>query len=82
MGFGVPVSRWFRKELKDYVFEILFDRRTSNRGFFRREGVKQLLDEHLALQYDHSAKIWALLVLEIWFRIFMDQEGNFFSFGV
>jgi asparagine synthase (glutamine-hydrolysing) len=81
MGFGVPVSRWFRKELKNYVYEILLDPRTLNRGYFRRKGIERLLDEHACMRYDHSPKIWALLFLEIWFRVFMDQEGDFFSYA-
>jgi asparagine synthase (glutamine-hydrolysing) len=76
MGFGVPVSRWFRNELKDYVHEILLDPRTLNRGYFRREGIERLLNDHIELRYDHSAKIWALLFLEMWFRVFMDREGD------
>ena len=81
MGFGVPVSRWFRKELKDYVYEILLDPKTLNRGYFKREGIERLLNEHITLRYDHSAKIWALLVLEMWFRVFMDREGDFLLHG-
>jgi len=81
MGFGVPVSRWFRNELKDYIYEILLDSRTLNRGYFKREGIERLLDEHACMRYDHSGKIWALLFLEIWFRVFMDQEGDFFSYA-
>ena len=81
MGFGVPVSRWFKKELKEYIYEILMDSRTLNRGYFRREGIERLLDEHITSRYDHSAKIWALLILEIWFRVFMDKEGDFGSHG-
>jgi len=81
MGFGVPVSRWFRNELKDYVYDILLDPRTLNRGYFRREGVQRLLNDHIALRYDHSAKIWALLFLEMWFRVFIDKEGESFLHG-
>ena len=81
MGFGVPISRWFRNELKDYIYEILLDSRTLNRGYFKREGIERLLDEHACMRYDHSSKIWALLFLEIWFRVFMDQEGDFFSYA-
>jgi asparagine synthase (glutamine-hydrolysing) len=77
MGFGVPISRWFRKELKDYIYEILLDRKTLNRGYFKREGIERLLNDHIALRYDHSARIWALLFLEIWFRAFMDREVDF-----
>jgi asparagine synthase (glutamine-hydrolysing) len=77
MGFGVPVSRWFRNELKGYVYDVLLDSRSLKRGYFRREGIQRLLDEHSHMRYDHSAKIWALLFLEMWFRIFMDREGGF-----
>ena len=79
MGFAVPVSQWFRKELKDYAWDVLLDHRTLNRGYFRKDGVERLLNEHLERRYDHSAKLWALLVLEIWFRVFIDGEGDFGS---
>jgi asparagine synthase (glutamine-hydrolysing) len=78
MGFVVPISRWFRNELKDYVYDILLDPRTLKRGYFRREGVERLLNDHIALRYDHSSKIWALLFLEMWFRVFIDKEGDSF----
>jgi asparagine synthase (glutamine-hydrolysing) len=81
MGFGVPVSRWFRNELKDYVYDILLDPRTLNRGYFRRDGVERLINDHLAARYDHSSKIWALLFLEIWFRVFIDREGDSLSYA-
>ena len=79
MGFGVPVSRWFRKELKDYIFEVLLDPKTLSRGYFKKETIERLLNEHVELRYDHSTRIWALLVLEIWFRIFMDKEDGLVS---
>lgn len=75
MGFGVPVSRWFRNELKDYVYEILLDPRTLKRGYFKRESIERLLNDHSHLRYDHSSKIWALLFLEMWFRVFIDKGG-------
>ena len=81
MGFGVPVSRWFRNDLKDYVYEILLDRKTLNRGYFKREGIEHLLNDHIELRYDHSARIWALLFLEIWFRVFIDKGGDSFLHG-
>ena len=81
MGFGVPVSRWFRNELKDYVYDILLDPRTLKRGYFRREGIERLLNNHIALRYDHSAKIWSLLFLEMWFRVFIDKEGDSCLYG-
>ncbi len=77
MGFGVPISRWFRNELRDYAYEILLDGRTLSRGYFKRQGVERLLNDHMDLRYDHSIRIWALLFLEIWFRVFIEGEGDF-----
>ena len=79
MGFAVPMARWFRKDLREYVSKMLLETRTLNRGYFRGEGIKRLLNEHLALRYDHSAKLWALLVLEFWFRVFVDGEEDLVS---
>jgi asparagine synthase (glutamine-hydrolysing) len=76
MGFGVPMARWIREDLRNYVYDILLDRKALQREYFRREGIEQLLEEHLSLRYDHSAKIWALLFLEVWFRIFIDRKGD------
>jgi asparagine synthase (glutamine-hydrolysing) len=77
MGFGVPMARWIREDLRNYVYDVLLDRKAVQREYFRKEGIEQLLEEHLSLRYDHSAKIWALLFLEVWFRIFIDQKGDF-----
>jgi len=75
MGFGVPVSRWFRNELKEYMYEILLDPRSLKRGYFKEESVERLLRDHVEGRYDHSSKIWSLLFLEIWFRTFVDRGG-------
>ena len=76
MGFGVPLSKWFRNELKEYIYAILLDDKTLSRGYFKREGIERLLNDHIGLRYDHSSRIWALLFLEVWFRVFMDREGD------
>ncbi|MDR0871750.1 MAG: asparagine synthase C-terminal domain-containing protein, partial [Planctomycetaceae bacterium] len=68
MGFGVPLDHWFRGPLKNYVKEILLDRQTVQRGMFRQEYVEQLLTEHFGNRFDHAYRIWALLILELWFR--------------
>ncbi len=68
MGFGVPLDYWFRNELKDYTRQVLLDPQTLGRGYFRPEAVRRLLDEHQQGHFDHSARLWALLVLELWHR--------------
>ena len=81
MGFGVPLARWFRKELKEFARETLLDPQTLGRGYFKKKGIERMLDDHTRQRYDHSAKIWALLFLEMWFRVFVDKDANLISTG-
>jgi asparagine synthase (glutamine-hydrolysing) len=68
MGFGVPISRWFREELRQELKEILLDSACLTRGLFRPETVTRLVAEHLDGKREHSHRLWALLMLELWFR--------------
>ena len=63
-GFGVPLRRWFRVDLRELARETL----TADRGWFRPEEVRRLLDEHVAGQADHGHRLWCLLMLELWIR--------------
>jgi asparagine synthase (glutamine-hydrolysing) len=74
MGFGVPINRWFRTDLKQPAYDILLDSRTIGRGYFKRQAVQQLLDEHVSMCADHSYRLWALLWLELWHRMFVDKS--------
>jgi asparagine synthase (glutamine-hydrolysing) len=68
MGFGVPLDHWFRNELRDYTRDVLFDRRTIERGFFRPQAVAQLWEEQQQGRFNHGYRLWALLILELWQR--------------
>jgi asparagine synthase (glutamine-hydrolysing) len=74
MGFGVPLHRWLRQELKQPAYDILLGSRSIGRGYFKPAAVRQLLDEHIGLRADHSYRIWALLLLELWHRMFIDRS--------
>ncbi|MEW5766968.1 MAG: asparagine synthase (glutamine-hydrolyzing) [bacterium] len=74
MGFGVPIGRWFRQELKDYAYEVLLDDRAKNRGYFDSNSVRRILDEHTSGRIDHRHRIWSLLNLELWHRMFIDHK--------
>jgi asparagine synthase (glutamine-hydrolysing) len=71
-GFGVPIARWFRQDLRDYVSDILLSRRFVERGYFRQDAVQKLISDHISGIFDNSYKIWALLMLELWHREFID----------
>lgn len=74
MGFGVPVGRWFRQELRDELTEVLLDRSTLDRGLFRPEAVRSLVDDHLSGRRERGHQLWALLMLELWMRNYLDSN--------
>ena len=73
MGFGVPLDEWFRKELKDYSYGILMSNDCTNRGYFKKDAIRKILDEHAAGKANNGARIWSLLFLELWHREFIDK---------
>jgi asparagine synthase (glutamine-hydrolysing) len=80
-GFAIPKDRWFRSEHREAAREILLDQRTVGRGYLRRDTVERLLSHHATGQRDYSTWIWCLLVLEIWFRTFVDAPAEKLDVG-
>jgi asparagine synthase (glutamine-hydrolysing) len=76
MGFGVPLDRWFRGELKDELRAVLLDPVAQARGLFRAEAVEQLIDDHIHSRKDNAYRLWALLMLELWFRNHVDPRPS------
>ncbi|HEY3488888.1 MAG TPA: asparagine synthase (glutamine-hydrolyzing) [Candidatus Deferrimicrobiaceae bacterium] len=66
MGFGIPVDRWLRNELRPLVEEHLSPERIRKEGFLRPEGVSRLVDEHMSGRTNHMYRIWALLMFSMW----------------
>jgi asparagine synthase (glutamine-hydrolysing) len=75
MGFGVPIDRWFRGELKDELRAVLLDPVALGRGWFRPDEVTRLIDEHVDSRRDHAYQLWALLMLELWARRWLDEPA-------
>ena len=71
-GFGVPISEWFRNELRPLAAELLLDARARQRGQIRPAAVKRLLDEHVSGRVDHGHRLWCLVMLELWQRTWVD----------
>ena len=68
-GFGVPLDRWFRSELKEAAADLLLAR---DRGLFDRAELKRLLHEHASGQADRGHQLWCLCLLELWQRRHVD----------
>ena len=75
MGFLVPIREWFRTSLRDFPAEILLDPRSLERGFFREEAVRRVIDDHHTGAADNSNKLWTLIQLELWLRTYVDAPA-------
>jgi len=66
MGFGVPIDRWFRGELKPLLLDYLSPERLKKEGLFDHAFVEGKIKEHLSGKVNHHYRLWALLMWEMW----------------
>lgn len=71
-GFGVPLGAWLRRDAS-LVRETLLSREARGRGLLDQAAVTRLIDAHIAGKRDHGQRLWALLTLEWWHRLFIDS---------
>jgi len=72
MGFGVPIDHWFRTDLKSFAYDTLLSTSARQRGLVKESYVRKMLDEHCGGVRLHHTRLWALLMLELWFRMWID----------
>lgn len=75
MGFGLPIEEWLRDGFGTYAREVLTSTAAKNRALFETEYTQNLLDEHISRRRLHHARIWAMLMLELWFVMWIDGDG-------
>ena len=66
MGFAVPIGDWFRGELRPMLRDTLFSTHAFGREHFDMKVVQRLVEEHQSKRVDHSQRLYALLMLELW----------------
>jgi asparagine synthase (glutamine-hydrolysing) len=76
MGFPVPIGRWLRGPFWPLVEEFVLSPRASSRGLFDRSVLGRLAEEHRRGEASHGDRLWLLLNLEVWHRVFVDGEGS------
>jgi asparagine synthase (glutamine-hydrolysing) len=75
-GFGVPVGLWFRGGLREFFVDVLTSSRTRQRGYFEPRFVDRLVREHVTERRDHTLRLWALVVFELWHRAYLDTRRS------
>ena len=74
-GFMFPVAYWFRNELYPLVSGMLKDSHFVQTGLLRPERVNQLVEDHRNNRVDNHVRLWMLLNLDIWHRLYIEDEG-------
>ncbi|AII13939.1 asparagine synthase (glutamine-hydrolyzing) [Campylobacter iguaniorum] len=72
LGLNPPMGIWLKNDLKKLIDEYLSKQSVKNRGLFNCEYIKQIIHEHETNKRDRSLYIWSLIVLEEWFRRYID----------
>jgi asparagine synthase (glutamine-hydrolysing) len=68
LGHSIPMKNWMRNhpKVKDFMLDVLSESRIKNRGYFQPDRVRLMIEEHLSSRRNHSHRLWALMVLELW----------------
>jgi asparagine synthase (glutamine-hydrolysing) len=76
VGFTVPLTRWFAGPWRGLIRDVLLADRCLDRGYYDPGVVRGIVSDHLQGRVDREQGIWLLLVLEIWHRLFVDDDGS------
>ncbi|HEX2906316.1 MAG TPA: asparagine synthase (glutamine-hydrolyzing) [Phototrophicaceae bacterium] len=72
-GFSFPLAFWFRNELRELTRTLFQESRLVAAGYFRPEAMLSLLDEHVSGEVDNNYRLWLLLNLELWYRLYIEN---------
>ncbi|HEX2022058.1 MAG TPA: asparagine synthase (glutamine-hydrolyzing) [Candidatus Thermoplasmatota archaeon] len=74
-GFGPPVDRWMQGGLLDAARDVLARSSAARAGLLRQDHVDALLAGAPGRAGD-AQRVWNLLVLETWARVYVDGKGR------
>ncbi|MBK1621595.1 asparagine synthase (glutamine-hydrolyzing) [Lamprobacter modestohalophilus] len=75
-GFGAPLRRWMRHELRELLGDLLSEASMRSRGLFDPAAVQRLIADNDAGRVDASYTLLSLLCIEIWCRTYLDTGGQ------
>jgi asparagine synthase (glutamine-hydrolysing) len=76
VGFTVPLTRWMVGPWRGLIENVLLSDRCLERGYYNPEMVHRIVCDHVDSRVDREQGIWLMLSLEIWHRLFVDDDGS------
>jgi asparagine synthase (glutamine-hydrolysing) len=73
-GFTPPDQTWYKRESLAYIRDLILSPRAIERGYFRADSVRRILDDHLQGRSNNRFLIWSLMCFEWWNRLFVERE--------
>ena len=65
-GFGIPIGQWLRGSLRHWAEDLLDPGVIQRQGFLQAEPISMLWQEHLSGRFDHTGKLWVILMWQAW----------------
>jgi asparagine synthase (glutamine-hydrolysing) len=65
-GFAIPVGQWLRGPLREWAEALLNPTRLKAEGYLHPEPITKVWQEHLSGHYDHTPKLWSVLMFQAW----------------
>jgi len=76
-GFSVPIQKWFKNDLNQYVKDCLLSDKSLTSHIFNQTYIREMMDNHTVGKENYGHKLWALLTLELWFKEYFNEETIF-----
>lgn len=67
-GFAMPIGQWLRGPLRPWAEALLAPGQMQRQGYLRAEPIQTLWRQHLTGRYDHTTKLWTVLMWQAWFE--------------
>ena len=74
-GFSFPIASWMRTDLKHFMDNLFAQSRFIELGIFDAGEVQRIWQEHASGKSDHNYRLWILLNLELWYRLYFEGES-------
>lgn len=78
-GFAVPIDKWLKKDLKNIFKKIFSKERVKTLGYFNFDNIFEIYNLHLSGKEDKSQYLWALLIFDIWHKMFIEEKITSFE---
>ncbi len=67
-GFGVPIGKWIREDMRDWSKSLLSKKSLDNHGYFNSKLINKIHEDHLKGKVNNEYKLWNLLMFQTWYE--------------